>query len=135
MNGWQRVLLGVWSMFLLAGFVVSSQLEPDLRGFGTHQQFGFPPCSFRMLFGVCCPSCGGTTCFAHFVRGELAAAFRANPAAFMLAGLCAAMVPWSWYSLWKGRLWGVDRPDTAVLQTLIVLCSAAVLQWTWRILM
>lgn len=130
---WQRGLLAAWSLFLLAGFVFARQLEPSPLGYGTHQQLGFNPCSFRELLGVPCPSCGGTTCFAHFVRGEFQAAANANPGAFLLALFCLTMIPWSWGSIWLGRLWGVDNPTLTLLAILIVLCAVALLHWMWRL--
>ena len=56
-----------------------------------------------------CPSCGGTTAFAHFVRGQWGSALRANAASTLLAGLCVVGVPWSWGSAWQRRYLGV--PD------------------------
>jgi len=65
---------------------VAARLHPDGRGLGSHEQLGFPPCSFVVLFGRPCPTCGMTTAFAHAVRGELIAALRVQP-----AGLAAAL--------------------------------------------
>ena len=73
-----RWLLVGWSLFLLGGFALAYALEPDPRGFGTHQSLGLPPCTFRALFGIPCPSCGMTTSFSHFMHGNLWQAFRAN---------------------------------------------------------
>lgn len=128
-----RFLLAVWSLLLMAGFALAWHLEPDPRGYGTHQGLGLPPCSFQILFGINCPSCGGTTCFAHFVRGEWIAAARANVAAFGLALVCAAMIPWSWYSALRGRLWRIEDPATACLWLLLVLCGLSLVQWSIRL--
>jgi hypothetical protein len=129
-----RVLLLGWGLFLVAGFALAAWVEPDPRGYGTHQRLGLPPCSFHVLFGTSCPSCGSTTSFAHFVRGHWPAAVRCNTAAFLLALTCAAMIPWSWYSAWRGRLWQVEQPATAFLWLLIVLCSISIAQWIMRLL-
>lgn len=128
-----RVLLGAWSAFLVAGFALAASLEPDPRGYGTHQRLGLPPCSFQILFDINCPSCGSTTCFSRFVRGQWLAAARANASAFILALVCAAMVPWSWYSIWSGRLWKVDAPATAFMWLLIGLCVLSFGQWIIRL--
>ena len=65
-----RLLLVVWSVILLAGFALAARLEPDPRGFGTHQRLGLPPCTFQSMFNIPCPSCGMTTSFANVVRGR-----------------------------------------------------------------
>ena len=84
-----RVLLAMWSLCLVAGFAVALALEPDPRGYGTHERLGLPGCTFRTIFGVRCPSCGLTTSVAHFVRGHFVAAARSNVAGLLLAVVCA----------------------------------------------
>ena len=61
---------GILIGYGLAGFGLAGRLSPDPRGYGTHQQLGLPGCTFQMLTQWPCPSCGGTTAFAHFVRGQ-----------------------------------------------------------------
>ena len=80
----QRLSCVVCGVLLLAGFALAGWLQPSARGYGTHQQLGLPPCSIQLLFGIPCPSCGMTTSFALFVRGQIPAAFQANPAGLYL---------------------------------------------------
>ena len=124
-----KVLLAGGSLLLLAGFAVAASVSPDPQGFGTHQQFGLPPCTIRMLTGVPCPSCGATTSFAHFVRGEWPSAIRANGAAFVLACVCALLIPWCWISMAKGRLWLVSHPERLLITSLLFLSGLFLLQW------
>jgi hypothetical protein len=105
-----RWLLAILGVSLLGGFLLAAQLDPDPRGYGTHQRLGLPECSFRMLFNRPCPGCGMTTSFAHFVRGQWVASARANPAGLLMAVMCMLLVPWCGLSLWLGRLWWVDDP-------------------------
>lgn len=130
---WHRIVLGLWSLFLVAGFAFSLSLVPDQRGFGTHQQLGMPPCSFRVWFGILCPTCGGTTCFSHFTRGQWWQAFTANPAVFLFALWCATMIPWSWISIYQRRAVGIDDPPVLLAWSLIIFCSLALLQWGFRV--
>jgi hypothetical protein len=51
------------------------------------------PCPLRTLVGVPCPACGLTTAAVALVRGEVGAAFAANPLIFGLAALAVAAVP------------------------------------------
>jgi hypothetical protein len=87
-----------------------------------------------MLAGVPCPSCGMTTSFAHFVRGEWPSAVRANAAAFVLACLCAVQIPWVWVSIAQGRLWHVSRPERFLITSLLILGSLIVFHWLGRLL-
>lgn len=124
-----RVLLFVLGLLLLAGFGLAGRLSPDPRGYGTHQQLGLPGCTFQMLTQWPCPSCGGTTAFAHFVRGQWPSAVRANAAAFVLALVCAALIPWSWVSAASGRAIGIHNPERTVLVLVITMSCLFALQW------
>ncbi|MGE3313960.1 MAG: DUF2752 domain-containing protein [Planctomycetaceae bacterium] len=129
-----RVLVLLWSFFLIAGFSVASWLEPDPRGFGTHQGLGFPPCSIRLLFGIPCPSCGMTTSFSHFTRGQFVEASRANLAGFLMASFCAVQIPWCWASSFQGRLWGISRPEIVLLIVVLILSIICLTQWLANVL-
>ncbi len=129
-----RVLLVGWSLCLLAGFAVAFSLEPDPRGYGTHERLGLPGCTFRTMFGVPCPSCGMTTSFAHFTRGQFVSAARSNVAGLLLAVVCALQIPWCWLSVVTGRLWKVSQPGACLLWLMLVLCGVCVLQWVVRLL-
>lgn len=133
LSGRQRSALFAVSVCFLCGFAAAGMVQPDRRGYGTHQQFGLPPCTFQWLYGVPCPSCGATTCFSHFVRGQWPSAIRANPAAFALAILCAACIPWAWLSCWSRRLLGIERPAGALLAVVIAISVTALVQWTARL--
>ena len=130
-----RVLLAVWSLCLLAGFAVAVDVEPDPRGYGTHERLGLPGCTFRTIFGVPCPSCGMTTSFAYFVRGRFVSAAASNMAGLLLAAVCVLQVPWCWLSVVTGRLWKVTRPDLCLLWLVVVLSGVSGLQWVLRLLL
>jgi hypothetical protein len=128
-----RLLLGAWSLLLLCGFAVAAGLEPDPRGYGTHQALGFPPCTFRELLGIPCPSCGMTTSVSNYVRGRFGDAARANCGGFVLATLGLVQIPWCWASIYSKRLWGIDQPAVVLFWMLIVVCGMTLLQWLWRV--
>ena len=129
----RAILLGT-AMFFTGVFLVASQVSPDPRGYGTHQQLGLPPCTFRLMFGYHCPGCGMTTSFAHFVRGDLASAARANLAGTVLAAISAMMIPWCVLSFFAGRMWFVSDPVMVGLGLTISIGVLAVLLWVVRII-
>lgn len=64
---------------LLFVVLLSFELSPSAEGHGTHRQLGLPPCGFLTVTGYPCPSCGLTTSFAYFVRGNVLDSLRAQP--------------------------------------------------------
>lgn len=128
-----RWLLVAWSLFLLGGFLLAARLEPDPRGFGTHQRLGLPPCTFRMLCDIPCPSCGMTTSFSHLTRGHLVQAIEANAGGALLALVCAAQVPWCWLSACRGRLVGVSHPTKTLLAIVLVVTVVSLVNWGYQI--
>lgn len=130
----QQVALVVWGLGGLTLLLLAVWLQPNPNGFGTHQQLGLPPCTFQFWFDIPCPSCGGTTAFAHFVRGQWGSALRANAASCLLAGLCVVGVPWSGASAWKRRYLGVRDIVLTLVVILITLSVIATTQWVGRLL-
>lgn len=125
----ERLFLGLIGCTLLSLFAIASTLTPDRQGYGTHQQLGLPPCSIRTLFGIPCPTCGMTTSFAHFVRGDLVGACRVNPAGLMVAGACFLLIPWSLAGVIRGRLLWVSAPVESALILLSLLVGTSLLTW------
>ncbi len=130
---WGRVLLIVGSLVLIGGFVLAYQLDPDPRGFGTHQRLGLPPCTIRTLFGIPCPSCGMTTSFANITKGHWQAAIHANLAGLVLSLICAVLVPWCWLSAFYGRLCWVQRPAYFAAFVLVGVSGLATVEWMVRL--
>ena len=124
------ILAGVICITLLS---VAACLRPHASGYGTHQQLGLPPCSFQMWFGIPCPSCGGTTAFTHFVRGQWVSSFQSNAAACLFAGCCVVGAPWSFASAWKRRYLGVSDIVITLVVILLTLAFIATAQWVGRL--
>ncbi len=118
---------------LLAPFVVVGRLAPSRQGYGTHQQLGLPPCTFRALFRRPCPSCGATTAWASFVRGDLSGAVRAHASATLAAALAVGAAGWLLLSALAGR-WLVRPPnETGTAVAVSVVLATAVLEWLVRL--
>ena len=131
----QRVLLAVLGVVLAGLLVLARLLTPSPTDMGTHQELGLPPCSFRVLFGLPCPTCGMTTAWAHLVRGELLAAVRANCGGLLLGVLAALAVPWSLVSAGRGRWTGWTPHEATAGWTAAGLLILILLQWAWRLWM
>ncbi len=80
-----RGLAGLVSVLCLAMLVVGTQISPDARGHGTHEQLGLPACGWAQSLGAPCPTCGMTTAVALAVRGNLPGAFLAQPMGLLIA--------------------------------------------------
>jgi hypothetical protein len=79
-----RVSAAASLLVIVAVLTLARLLQPDPRGFGTHEHLFMPPCIFHTVTHLPCPFCGMTTGFAHMMRGEVAAAARSNPGAPLL---------------------------------------------------
>ena len=129
-----RFGLAALGLILLVGLGVAGWLEPDARGFGTHQQLGLPPCTFRTLFGVRCPSCGMTTAWAHTVRGQIGAAVRANAGGTVLALIVVFVAPWLLIAALRGRqpAWPSGEVWLVAVAGIVVLIT--LIDWATRLL-
>jgi len=129
----QRWIAAIAGVALISGLGLAFTVKPDDRGFGTHHQFGLPPCAFFTLFGKQCPSCGMTTSWAYFVRGEFGTAIRTNAGGSLLASSALIAGPWLLVSAALGR-WFLLRPRSSFicsLACLVVLIT--LLDWVQRI--
>jgi hypothetical protein len=130
--GWRFFAL-VLSLGCIGVLVVATRINPSGRGFGTHEQLGLQRCAFEARTGVPCVTCGMTTSFAFFVRGNILASLYVQPGGTALAAL-AVLAFWAGlYIAITGR--PVQRllrfvPARYYLGPLIVWIVAA---WGWKI--
>jgi hypothetical protein len=95
--------LALAGLALLTPLAIAACLRPNPLGMGTHQQLGLPPCTFVTLFGIRCPSCGMTTSWSHFVRGQWWQALQANVGGCLLAAIVAVSGSWMLLAAVSGR--------------------------------
>ena len=92
----QRLLSGLTAAAALGVLILAACLRPDPSGVGTHTTIPWMhlgPCGWLSETGVPCPTCGMTTSFAWFSRGDLVASAYVQPMGLLLAVL-TAMVFW-----------------------------------------
>jgi hypothetical protein len=132
-RGVRGILLGMALVFV-AVFAVALWLNPyDEQGaprrMGTHLQLGLPPCTFRLVTGVPCPSCGMTTSFALLMHGDIANSLRANAVGTLLALFCLALIPWSLASALLRRYFLIASLDRALMWAVVVFVVLLLSRW------
>lgn len=124
------LVVGVLSLGLLA---VAASIQPDRRGWGTHQQLGLPPCTVQEVFGMRCPACGMTTAWAHFMRGNWYTALSCNVGGTALALACVVAIPWTIGTAIRGD-WVWLRPtDGQTLCFCLAIMAVTVSDWLIRL--
>lgn len=108
-------------------------IAPDARGVGTHTQLGLPPCPLLALTGLPCPACGLTTCFAHLVRGEFAAAWQCHAFGVVLFGAALAAFPYCVWAAVRKRAFFETLARMHVAWICGVFACAALAQWAARV--
>ncbi|MGE0143394.1 MAG: DUF2752 domain-containing protein [Planctomycetota bacterium] len=117
----------------IASVVTLSFTSPDARGHGTHEQLGMIPCSWPILYGRPCPTCGVTTAAAHVVHLAPIEALRTQPFGALLAivGLWFAAI--ALRALWLGEslVARVSVWPWAKILIGVVVALLAGWAWTW----
>lgn len=100
-----RAIYCGWATGIIALFILCSNLSPDPRGLGTHEQLGLPPCGLQFMFGTPCPSCGMTTAWTLFSHGQWLRSAQINLGGFLMALLavptCVSLLMASIQGRWR----------------------------------
>jgi hypothetical protein len=130
--GGRLLALGI-GLAAVAVLVTAVFITPAPKGMGTHLQLGFKRCDFLRTTGLPCPSCGMTTSFSHFVRGNWLGSFYIQPMGFVLALGCGGMFWAGLYMFFTGSpLHRLSRqvPSLVLIPTIL---GFAILAWGWKI--
>ncbi len=119
---------------LLGVLLLSRWLQPDPRGFGTHEQLYLQPCNFHALTGLPCPSCGMTTAFAHMARGEVLQAFKAQPMGALLFVSSVLLLPISLWETFRGKFFFEKFLRLPWGRLSWVLAALFALSWIYKLL-
>ena len=130
---WVRMSLVLIALGVTGVFAIAISLDPYQGGKvwtqGTHQQLGLQPCNFQVVTDYPCPSCGMTTSFAFFIRGDVWHSAQANFVGTFLAFLCLGFIPWSIASAWRGRPLFIVSMEMVFLRLIIVFLILMLLRW------
>ena len=128
-----RLAALVVSMTCLAPLVLAAMLTPSPTGTGTHTEIGLSQCQFMARTGLPCPSCGMTTSWTWFVRGNLMASLYVQPMGTVLAVLAVCCF-WA-----GGYAAATGRPVYRLLNLVpgryyfVPLLMFAIAAWGWKI--
>lgn len=110
----------------------ATQLSPDPRGFGTHQQLGLPECALKKAIGKRCPHCGMTTSMTYLVRGQWSAAWQANPGGYVFSILILCGVPMFGSVAVRGRYWLTKDPFHWLFVSGLAYAGFVLVMWIVR---
>ncbi len=107
-------------------------LEPDPRGWGTHEQLGLLPCLPMFLWNIPCPGCGVTTAVVLALHGDLVGSLGTQPFGFFLALALPSAAAYAAVAHFRGRdLW----QDVRRLRfSWAVVLSLALLAWLYKLI-
>ena len=135
---WVRIGLVVIALGLVGLFTIALILDPYKDGKvwtqETHTQLGFPPCTFKVVTRVPCPSCGMSTSFALLIRGDVWNSLQANAAGTLLATICLLCVPWAVVSSVRGRLFGIVAFENLFVRLLVFFLILMLVRWVFVVL-
>ena len=123
--------LGALAIFIVLGVWI----QPDPRGFGTHEQLGLPACRMMDWTGIPCPGCGVTTSVALFAHGHFLASLRNQPLGFLVAFAIPLSAVWTVASHALGRDLARDVALLRVKPFVLALFAVIVLPWIYKIAM
>ena len=118
----------------MAVFVIAALLNPyddegKPRQMETHRQLGLPPCTFKVITGKPCPSCGMTTSFALLLHGDVANSVRANVVGTLLATFCLLLIPWVGATLVRNRLFYITSLERSLCWVVAIFLGLLLLRW------
>jgi len=116
-----------------AVLVLAAWLEPDPSGLGSHEQLGFAPCTMFALTGYPCPTCGMSTAFAHTMRGQVGAAFHAQPAGFVLALATIVAAAVSLGVVLTGRVWALNWYRVSPARLVVGVMLLVAVGWGYKL--
>jgi hypothetical protein len=129
----ERVLAGLFGLFLIALLATASLLTPSTNGFGTHRQLGLPGCTMLTVTGIRCPGCGMTTSWAHTMNGDLMQACSTNLAGTILCGLAIFSSPFLLILSWRGISNRNNWFTWVSITTLVTAFCIAAAEWLIRL--
>ncbi len=121
------------SLGCLTLLLIALHLKPSPTGTGTHTALGLADCAFLKSTGIPCPSCGMTTSFSWFARGNLVASFYIQPMGTVIAVLAVIAFWTGLYIAVSGRAAHRLALFIRARYYVLPLISFAIIAWAWKI--
>lgn len=129
----QRLTAFFLALGSLSVLITACLLTPNAAGIGTHRQMGMAPCNFQTQFGLPCPTCGMTTSFAFFVRGNFIASFYVQPMGLLLALFTFLLFWFAAFEAITGKNFHALFGFLPVNKLLWFSLALFVIAWAWKI--
>ena len=127
----------VVAAFVAAGCIallsVAAWVTPSPEGLGTHNQLVHLPCTFVYATGLPCPTCGMTTAYAHFVRGQWLSAFKAQPLGLLLALATVVAAVMAVSVVITGKTWLPNWYRINPLHVILTMVGLIAASWAFKI--
>lgn len=108
-------------------------LEPDARGWGTHEQLGFRPCWPMRQWNLPCPGCGVTTAVTLAAHGRPLASLRTQPFGLVLFAATLAAAAWALAGHARGRDLYAELPGLPWKRLVVLFGALALLAWLYKL--
>ena len=128
-----RIIALVLALTAMAVLVIAVTLPPSGSGVGTHRALGFRACEFLERTRLPCATCGMTTSFSHFVRGQWHRSLYVQPMGFLLALGCGGMVWAGFYIALTGSPLHRLLHQVPALYTVPAIMGFGIAAWGWKI--
>lgn len=125
------VALGGLALLVVLGLLV----DPDPRGFGTHEKLGLPACKPMVWWNVPCPGCGVTTSLALLAHGHPWASLVNQPFGFAFALVLVAFAAWAIVQAVKGRDVSKAVHDLRVGKLVLGLALLMAVSWIYKLVL
>lgn len=132
-SGLHRVIAFGIAGAAISVLLVALSIQPNQRGISTHAQLGLAPCQFEARTGMPCMTCGMTTSFAWFVRGNLLASLYVQPMGTIMALLTVMAVWTGGYVAFTGRPLHRLLFAVPLRYTVVPLILWGIVAWAWKI--
>lgn len=131
---WEHWLVLAFALCAVGLLVVLGVVvDPDERGFGTHERLGLPSCKPMDWWNIPCPGCGVTTSIALFAHGHFLDALRNQPFGFATALLLPAFAGWAIVGSVRGRNLAAELSRWRVGWWGIALAALMLLSWIYKL--
>ena len=130
--GGRLLNLGI-ALACLALLVTAFYLTPSASGVGTHTGLKMQSCAWLARTGIPCPSCGMTTSFAWFSKGNIIASIYVQPFGFVLALLTTITFWVALYGFISGKPVAQLLHRLPAKYTWGAILVLAMAGWAWKI--